>query len=43
MNATQLAAVAANPISLFNPVTGTNDIQMKCANIDALFGNGASG
>ena len=43
MNATQLAAVAANPISLFNPVTGTNDILMKCANIDALFGNGASG
>jgi hypothetical protein len=43
MNPTQLAAVAANPISLFNPVTGTNDILMKCANIDALFGAGSSG
>ena len=42
MNATQLAAVAANPISAFNPVTGTNDILMKCANIDALFGAGSS-
>ena len=43
MNANQLAAVAANPVSLFNPVTGTNDILMKCANIDALFGAGSSG
>ena len=43
MNTNQLAAVAANPISALNPVTATNDILMKCANIDALFGNGASG
>ncbi len=42
-NANQLAAVAKNPISAFSPVTGTNDILMKCANIDALFGSGSSG
>jgi hypothetical protein len=43
MNASQLAAVAANPISLFNPVTHTDDILMKCATIDAVFGAGSSG
>lgn len=37
-NANQLAAVAKNPVATFNPVTGTNDILMKCATIDALFG-----
>lgn len=43
MNPNQLAAVAANPIATYNPVTGTNDILMKCASVDALFGAGYSG
>ena len=42
-NANQLAAVAANPIASVNPVTGTKDILMKCATIDAVFGAGSSG
>ncbi len=42
-NADQLAAVAKNPVATFNPVTGTTDILMKCATIDALFGAHSSG
>ena len=43
LNANQLAAVAANPVAALNPVTNTNDILMKCATIDAVFGSGSSG
>jgi hypothetical protein len=42
-SADDATAITHNPISSTNPVTGTNDILMKCATIDAVFGSGSSG